>query len=207
MALVTWVQHLYTFNIVALTYHLLPNVWKAPYTITTSIFVHVPYWQPHNTDKFISYVVPGPSHWLFHFDKKIALARTHIRWVWWMFKNLPLPAAQEVRDSSDVTPCIVMKNDVVLYHQVSSFSSESMRLQSLRQSERITMRDLVQYKKWTYPCYRAVNTEHPELWTGWWCTTPSKHWRNINIVQSDLYGTDTFLSLIIPLEIHSMTQF
>ena len=42
-----------------------------------------------------------------------------------MFQNLPLPAAQDVRDgSSGVTPCIVMKNDGVLYHQVSSFSPE-----------------------------------------------------------------------------------
>ena len=41
-----------------------------------------------------------------------------------MFQNLPLPAAQEVRDSSDVPFCIVMKNDGVLYHQVSSFSPE-----------------------------------------------------------------------------------
>ena len=33
-----------------------------------------------------------------------------------MFQNLPLPAAQEVHDSSsDVTTCIVMKNDGVLY--------------------------------------------------------------------------------------------
>ena len=33
-----------------------------------------------------------------------------------MFENLPLPATQEVRDSSSgVTPCIVMKNDGVLY--------------------------------------------------------------------------------------------
>ena len=39
-----------------------------------------------------------------------------------MFQNSPLPAAQEVRDSScGVTPCIVMKNDRVLYHQVHSF--------------------------------------------------------------------------------------
>ena len=39
-----------------------------------------------------------------------------------MFQNLPLPAAQEVRDSSSgVTSCIVMKNDVVLYQQVSYF--------------------------------------------------------------------------------------
>ena len=42
-----------------------------------------------------------------------------------MFQNLPLPAAQEIRESSStVTPCIVMKNDGVLYHQVSSFSPE-----------------------------------------------------------------------------------
>ena len=39
-----------------------------------------------------------------------------------MLLNLPSPAAQEVRDSSGVSPCIVMKNDRVLYHQVSSFS-------------------------------------------------------------------------------------
>ena len=42
-----------------------------------------------------------------------------------MIQNLPLSAAQEVRDSSSgVTVCIVMKNDGVLYHQVSSFSPE-----------------------------------------------------------------------------------
>ncbi|KAJ4434829.1 hypothetical protein ANN_23400, partial [Periplaneta americana] len=40
-------------------------------------------------------------------------------------KNLPLPATQEVLDSSSgVTPCIIMKNDGVLYPQVSSFSPE-----------------------------------------------------------------------------------
>ena len=46
-----------------------------------------------------------------------------------------------------VVPCIAMKNDSVLYHQVSSFSPKSMHLQSLRQSERTTVRDLVQYKR------------------------------------------------------------
>ena len=35
-----------------------------------------------------------------------------------MFQNL-LPAVQEVRDSSGVTPFIVMKNDGVLYHLVT----------------------------------------------------------------------------------------
>ena len=50
----------------------------------------------------------------------------------------------------------------------------SMRLRSLRQSERTTARDPVQHKRWTYPCYMAVNTEHQQRWTRWWCTTPSK---------------------------------
>ena len=35
-----------------------------------------------------------------------------------MFQYLPLPATQEVRDSSGVTPCIVMKTDGALYHHV-----------------------------------------------------------------------------------------
>ena len=44
-----------------------------------------------------------------------------------MFQNLPLSAAQEVRDSSSgVTPCIIMKNDGVLYHQLSPHVSRSL---------------------------------------------------------------------------------
>ena len=61
--------------------------------------------------------------------------------------DLPLPAAREIRDSSGVTPCIVMKNDGGQYHQVSLFSSESMRLRSVRQSKRITARDPVQHRR------------------------------------------------------------
>ena len=52
---------------------------------------------------------------------------------------------------------------------------EFMRLSSLHQSERATARDPVQHKRWTYPCYRAVNTEHQQRWTRWWFMTPSKH--------------------------------
>ena len=177
MALFTGVQHLCTFNIVAsLTYHLLPNVWKASYTISAPIFVDVPYLLPYSTDKFISCVVPGPLQRFFHIGEEIVIARTHIGWVRWMFRNLPLPAAQEVRDSSsDATHCIVMKNDGVLYYQVSTFPPESKRLQSLHQSERTFARGPVQHKRWTYPCYRAVNTEHQQRWVHWWCTTHSKH--------------------------------
>ena len=108
-----------------LIYHLLPNVCKMSYTISASIFVDVPYWPPYRMDKFISCVVPRPSQWYFHFGKEIVIIRTHIGWVQWMFQNLPLPAGQEVHDSiSSVTLCIVMKNDGVLYHEVSLFSPE-----------------------------------------------------------------------------------
>ena len=152
---------------------------KCLYTISASIFVDIPNWPFYSTDKFISWVVSGPSQWFFHFGKEIVIAWTHIGWVRWMFQNLQFPAVQEVRDSSGVTACIVMKNDAVLYHQVSSFSSESMRLQSLDQSERTTTRDPVQHKRWTYLCYRTVNTEHQQRWTRWWCTTPSKHLKKV----------------------------
>ena len=54
---------------------------------------------------------------------------------------------------------------------------ESMRLRSLRQSERISSRESVQQKRWTYPCYRAVNSERQQRWTRW-CTAPSKHFEN-----------------------------
>ena len=69
-----------------------------------------------------------------------------------------------------------------------------VRLRSLRQSERTTARNPVQHKRWTYPSYRVVNTEHEQRWTRWWCATSSKHltkvinkwgrlyWRYINVV-------------------------
>ena len=112
MALFTGVQYNIYFNVdAALIYHLLPNVWKASYIISASIFVNVPYRPPYSTDKFISCVLPGLSQWFFHFEGEIAIAWTHIEWARWMFHKLPLPAAQEVRDSSGATTCTVMKND------------------------------------------------------------------------------------------------
>ena len=139
-----------------LIYHLLPNVWKASYTVSASIIVDVSFDHPVARISLISCVVPGPSQLFIHFGEEIAIAWTHIGCVRCVFQNPPLPAAQEVHDSrSSVTLCIVMKNDVVVYHQVSSFSPESMRLWSLRQSERITARDAVQHKRLTFPCYKG----------------------------------------------------
>ena len=67
--------------------------------------------RPNSTEKFISFIPPGLSQWFYHFGEEIVIVWSHIRWVRWMFQNLPLPAAQEVRDSSGVTPCIGIKKD------------------------------------------------------------------------------------------------
>ena len=99
MTLFTGVQHVCTFSTVApVIYHLLPNGWKASYTISASIFVDAPYWPSYGRDKFISCVVLDLSLWLFHFVEEIAIAWTHIGWVRWIFQNLPMPAALEVRE-------------------------------------------------------------------------------------------------------------
>ena len=39
---------------------------------------------------------------------------------------------------------------------------------SLLQSKRTTTRDPVQHTRWTYPCYRVVNTENQQRSTRWW---------------------------------------
>ena len=98
-ALFIGVQHLCTFSIVAsLIYHILPNVWKASYTISASILLRLRLDRPYNMNKFISCVVPELSQF-FHFGEEIVIAWIHIGWVgWvlWIFQNLPFPAAQEV---------------------------------------------------------------------------------------------------------------
>ena len=92
-----------------LIYYLLQNLWKTSYTSCASIFADVLYWSPYSTDKFISYVVPGPSHWFFHFGEEILITWTQIGWVHWMIHNLLLPAALEAHESSGVTPCMLWR--------------------------------------------------------------------------------------------------
>ena len=67
---------------------------------------------------------------------------------------------------------------------------ESIRLRSLRQNERTTARGPVLHKRWTYPCYRAVNMEHQQRWTRWWCTTPPNIWQKL-INKGDQYTEGT----------------
>ena len=57
-----------------LIYQLLPNVWKASYTISAPIFVGVPYWPSYSTDKLNSCVLPRLSQWFFHFDEGIVIS-------------------------------------------------------------------------------------------------------------------------------------
>ena len=121
--------------------------------------------------------VPSPSQWFFNFGEEIVITWTLTGWERWMSQNLPFPAPEEVRDRWQ-QQCYSLRCHEelwVLYHQVSSISPESVPLRSLRQSERTTTRDPVHHKRWTYPCFRAVNTEHQQRWTRWCCTTPSKY--------------------------------
>ena len=125
---------------------IIENICFYPTLINFILFRQMAYqliWVVNSMDKLISCVVLGPSQWFLHFGEEIIIAWTHMGWGRWIIQNLPLPVAQEVRDSSGVTPCIVMKNGGVLYHQASSFSPESMRLRSLHQSERTTVRSPV----------------------------------------------------------------
>ena len=115
-------------------------------------------------DKFISCVVLGPSQWFFHFGKEIVITWTHIGWERWMFQNLPLLAAQEVHDSSSVTPSIVMKNDGVLYHQVSLFSPECWSKVVL---QKLAVVGSVYHLPWRYS---MVHQCHMPQWT-----SPSQH--------------------------------
>ena len=155
-------------------------------------------------NKFISCVVPGPLQWFFHFGEEITIKWTQIGWVEWMLRNLPLPAVQEVSDSSGVAPCIVMKNDEVLFYQMMSCPPESMQLWSLPQTRRTTARDLIQHKRWTCPCYRAVNTEPQQRQMHWCCIMPLKH-----LTKTDKYGGGLYWRYInvVPLWIKTCQKF
>ena len=158
-----------------LQYHLLPNIWKASYTIRASIFVDVPYWPPYSTDKFISCVIPNPSQWSFYFGEEIAIA-----WIQEKLRQLTVQDPIILHDNASSETAAAVTNLLrrwqweILKHPPYS-PDESMRLRSLRQSERTAAWDPVRHKRWTYMCCRADNTEHQQRWTRWWCTTSSKH--------------------------------
>ena len=118
-----------------------------------------PYWRPYGTDKFISCVVPGPSQWFSHFGEE-----TVMEWAWVKMTTLgdtePRHSSWQCKESHRCFPGL----RALLTMRDSGTSTvltrhESMRLRSLRQSERTTERNPVQHKRCTFQCYRAVNTD------------------------------------------------
>ena len=108
MTLVNGVQHLCTFSIVSpVIYRLLLNVWKRHKPIARPSLLICFYCPIARISlSLVLYWVPRSGSFTSRRDhNRMGTLR-------WMFQNLPLPAAQEVRDSSSgVTRCIVMKND------------------------------------------------------------------------------------------------
>ena len=139
--------------------------------ISASIFVDVPYWPHYSTNKFISCVGPSPSQWFFHFGEEIVIAWTttlggteshHSSW-----------QCQESHCCCHGPLAPLAMGDSGTSTVLTRY--DSMRLQSLSPSERTTARYPVQHKRWTYPCYRALNTEHQQIRKRWCCTTSSKN--------------------------------
>ena len=76
--------------------------------------------------------------------------------------------------SSGVTPCIVMKKGFCTT-KCHRFLQSPWDYDLFAKIKKTAARDPVQHKRWICPCYRAVNMEHQQRCTRWWCTTPSKH--------------------------------
>ena len=135
---------------------LLSNVWKASYTISASIFVDFSHWSSYNTYKFISYALPGPSQWVFHFGEEIIIAWTQEQTTTLGSRPTePHHSSWQCKEShrSCHTPLAPLQmGDSGTSTVLTRY--ESMRLRSLRQSERTAARNPVQHKIWTYLCCR-----------------------------------------------------
>ena len=95
MTLLPEVKHLHSFNIISPhVYHLLPNLWKASYTISASTSVDLQQWQPNSTNNRLSCVLMYPSQWFFHFGEKIIITWTHIQWVWRLLPVSPITSGE-----------------------------------------------------------------------------------------------------------------
>ena len=70
------------------------------------------------------FVVPGPSGVVLSLWRRDRNRMDSYRVSTVDVLEYPMSVAQEVHDSSGVTPCILMNNDEVLYYEVSSFSPD-----------------------------------------------------------------------------------
>ena len=105
------------------------------------MFVEVPYWHPYSTDKFICCIVPGSSQWFLHFGEDIVIA-------WTQGKSTILGGTETHRSSwqrkeSHRCCCHGPLEPLTMENSGTSpvlIRYDSMRLLSLRQSERTTAR-------------------------------------------------------------------
>ena len=101
-----------------------------------------------------------PCKWFFHLGKGIIITWTRRKWHLVVQNHIILHDSARSHTAA-VTYLLHRWQWEILKH--SPFSpDESMQLWSLRQNKRITARDPVQHKRWTYLCYRAVNMEHQQ---------------------------------------------
>ena len=119
------------------------------HTISESTFDDVPFWPHYSTDKFISCVVPGPSQWFFQFGEEIVITWTQEKTTT-LGGTEPHHSSWQCKEShrgcchGPLAPLAM--GDSGTSTLLTRF--ESMRLRSLRQSERTTARDPVQYQRW-----------------------------------------------------------
>ena len=125
MALLTRVLHLCAVNIVApscITIFIVFGRRRTPSARSTSLKLRIYRPIERISSSLVLHRVPRA---VLTLAKEIVIAWIRISWLRRMFQNLPLPATQEVRDSSNVTPCIVMKK----CHRVFPSDGRKMVLQ------------------------------------------------------------------------------
>ena len=66
---------------------------------------------------------------------------------------------------------LVLQNHISLHNNGKSLTGAAVT--DVLRRWQWAARGPVQHKRWNYPCYRAINTEHQQRW--WWYPTPSKH--------------------------------
>jgi hypothetical protein len=158
-------------------HHLLPNLWKASYTIIVSTAVDVQQWPPYSTNSHLYCVVTRPSQLFFHFGEDVIIVFVRQSEV-----------SNDTCWQRTPSPFMTIQGLILLTLSRSSFAAgngrywnirrtryESVQLWPLRQNERTTARDKLQHKRGDYWCCRAVTAGRPQKWTRWWCTRPTTH--------------------------------
>ena len=178
MDLFTGVQHLCTFSIATppLIYHLLSNIWKASYTISASIFIEVPYLPHYRTDKFISCVVRVPHSGLSLWRRNCNRMDSGVK-----DDTCLCRTSSFFMTMQGVTPLLLTRTSCAAPLAMGDSGTstiitryESMRLWSLRQSERTSAKETFCTRN---ELVRAIGRSIRNINKDgrWFCTTPSKY--------------------------------